>query len=209
MRTFGRSGIVASLGYPLSPPREASSIQDVLGYELDVADVDSLQMALRTVVVYVATLLLIRIGSKRFLSQASAFDVIVAIMLGSVMSRAINGSAPLVPTLAAGAVFIGLHWLLSAVTARTSRFGPLVKGNPVLLIEDGEVQQQGLRKTGLSSRDLEEALRLNAPMTDPSNVKLAYLERNGRVSVVPNPSEPRVVDVSVADGVQVVRVEVG
>ena len=65
------------------------------------------------------------------LSQASAFDVVVAIMLGSVMSSAINGSAPLVPTVVAGAVFLGLHWLLGAAAARTSRFGSIVKGDPV------------------------------------------------------------------------------
>jgi uncharacterized membrane protein YcaP (DUF421 family) len=184
------------------------AIRDVLGYELDVQDVNGLQMGLRTAIVYLATLALIRIGSTRFLGQASAFDVVVAIMLGSVMSRAINGSAPLVPTVVAGAVFIGLHWVLSTV-ARTSRFGSIVKGNPVLLIKDGEVQQDGTRRAGISGRDLEEALRLNGQTTEPSKVKLAYLERNGNVSVIQRPSEPRILEVSVADGVQTVRVQLG
>jgi uncharacterized membrane protein YcaP (DUF421 family) len=70
-----------------------------LGIGLDIADVGPLQMALRTVVIYAFTLAIVRLGSKRFLSQATAFDAIVGIMLGSVMSRAINGSAPFVPTL--------------------------------------------------------------------------------------------------------------
>ena len=103
-------------------------------------------MALRTVVIYAARLLLIRLGSKRFLSQASAFDVIVGIMLGSVMSRAINGSAPLFATRGAGVMLIGLHRLFAVQALRASWFGSIVKGNPVLLIKDGRVEQQGVRR---------------------------------------------------------------
>jgi uncharacterized membrane protein YcaP (DUF421 family) len=179
---------------------------DALGYNRDVADVNALQMALRTAAIYAGTLFLIRIGSKRFLGQASAFDIVVAIMLGSVMSRAINGSAPLVATLASGAAFVALHWLLTTAS-RTSRFGALVKGNPVLLIEDGDVKQPEMRRTGLSERDLEQALRVNGQTTDVADVKLAYLERNGDVSVIRRPSELRIVEISVGENVQTVRLE--
>ena len=186
----------------------AHQIQVFLGYERDVGDVNALQMALRTILIYAVTLALIRLGSKRFLSEATAFDVIVGIMLGSVMSRAINSSAPLFPTLLAGVVFIGLHWSLAALAFHTDWFGSLVKGNPVLLITDGKIQRQGVRQAGLSPHDLEQALRLQAQQTDASKVQLAYLERNGNISVIPCKSEPRIVDVSVADGVQTVRIKI-
>jgi uncharacterized membrane protein YcaP (DUF421 family) len=185
----------------------AREIEAFLGYNHDVGDVNALQMALRTILIYVVTLALIRIGSKRFLSQASAFDVIVGIMLGSVMSRAINSSAPLFPTLLAGAVFIGLHWSLAALAFHTDWFGSLVKGNPILLVKDGEPQPDGARRTSVSTHDLKQALRLQAQETDLAKVRLAYLERNGAISVIPDKAEPRVVDVAVADGVQTVRIE--
>ena len=127
----------------------AAQIQAFLGYERDVGDVNALQMALRTMMIYAVTLVLIRLGSKRFLSEATAFDVIVGIMLGSVMSRAINGSAPLFPTLLAGVVFIGLHWSLAALSFHTNWFGSLVKGSPVLLIKAGQIQKQGVGQAGL------------------------------------------------------------
>ena len=182
-------------------------IQAFLGYERDVGDVNALQMALRTLIIYAVTLVLIRLGSKRFLSEATAFDVIVGIMLGSVMSRAINGSAPLFPTLLAGVVFVSLHWSFAALAFHTNWFGSLVKGNPVLLIKDGKIQQQGVRQAALSTHDLIQALRLQAQATDPAKIQLAYLERNGNISVIPCKSEPRIVNVSVADGVQTVRIE--
>jgi uncharacterized membrane protein YcaP (DUF421 family) len=177
-----------------------------LGLGRDVADVGALQMALRTVAIYAFSLVIVRFGSKRFLSQATAFDVIVGIMLGSVMSRAINGSAPFFPTLLGGVVLVGIHWLLGVFAFHASWFGTLVKGNPVLLIKDGNIQQQGMRRAALSEHDLGQALRLRSNQTDPAQIKLAYLERNGGISIIPREHEPRIVEVSVEDGVQTVRI---
>ena len=63
------------------------------------------------------------------------------------------------------------------------------------------------RFLSLSRRDLNEALRQQGRPPDPSRIRLAYLERDGSISVVPHQDPPRVLDVSVNDGVQTVRVE--
>jgi uncharacterized membrane protein YcaP (DUF421 family) len=183
--------------------------QALLGLGLDVSDVNSIQMALRTILIYVFTLAIVRLGSKRFLAEATAFDVIVGIMLGSVMSRAINGSAPFFPTLAGGIVMVGVHWLLGILSFHLDWFGPIVKGNPILLIKDGEIQADGMRRAGLSKHDLEQGLRLQARHSDPSKVELAYMERNGEISVLPYQSEPKISEVDVQGGVQIVRIEIG
>jgi uncharacterized membrane protein YcaP (DUF421 family) len=183
-------------------------IRALLGLGLDVGDVGSIQMALRTVLIYAFTLALVRMGSKRFLAEATAFDVIVGIMLGSVMSRAINGSAPFIPTLASGLVLVGVHWLLGILSYRIDWFGPIVKGNHILLIKDGETQREGMKKAGISRHDLEQALRLQARQTDLSKVKLAYMERNGNISLIPYPPNPQLLEVEVKDGVQTIRIEV-
>ncbi len=183
--------------------------QALLGLELDIGEVNPLQMALRTLLIFVFTLLLVRLGSKRFLAEATAFDVIVGIMLGSIMSRAINGSAPFVPTLAAGLVMVGIHWLLGMLSYHLNWFGPIVKGNPILLIKDGEIQQKGLNKAGLSHHDLEQALRLQGCPPDFSLVKTACMERNGDISVLTYPGRPKIMEVDVRDGVQTIRIELG
>lgn len=184
-----------------------AQVQSLLGMGKDIGDVDSIEMALRTVIIYLASLIIVRLGSRRFLSEASAFDVIVAIMLGSIMSRGINGSAPLLPTVIAGAVLLILHWLFAALAYHTTWFGGLVKGNRMLLIKDGKVQEEGMRKAAITPADLAEALRMETRQTDPAKIQLAYMERNGKISVQPYPQEPRVVDVSVQPGVQTVRIE--
>lgn len=177
-----------------------------LGLGLDAADVGLLQMALRTVLVYGVTLAVVRLGAKRFLSRATAFDAVVAIMVGSIMSRAVNGSAPLGPTLLSGAALLGMHWLLASLAFHSDRFGVLAKGEPRLLIEDGEVDDEAVRAGNITRRDLEEAIRLQAGLRDHSRVDRAYLERSGKISVLPRSTSPQVVSVSVAEGVQTVRI---
>lgn len=164
-------------------------------------------MALRTIIIYGLTLVIVRLGSRRILARASAFDVVVAIMLGSIMSRAINGSGPFFPTLLAGAVLLGMHWLFAALAFHTGWMGSLVKGDRVQLIKDGTVQHEGMRRGSITPDDLAQAVRLETGQTDPTKVESAYLERNGRISVVPYKHEPRILEVSVEDGVQVVRIE--
>jgi uncharacterized membrane protein YcaP (DUF421 family) len=158
------------------------------------------------VLIYILALALVRIGSKRFLSHATAFDVVVGIMLGSILSRAINGSAPFLPTILASGALVGLHWGFAALAASTSFFGPLVKGNPRLLIKDGHVQDAEMRAANLTASDLDEALRLQSHQEDPSKIKRAYLERNGSISVIPYEQEARILDVATEQGVSTMRI---
>ena len=169
-------------------------------------ELNAVELLARTVIVYAFTLAAVRLGSKRFLSKASAFDVVVAIMLGSIMSRGINGSGALVPALISGAALVAMHWLLAALTSRLDWFGPLVKGNPSLLVKDGRIDGEALRQTGMSEHDLEQAIRLQAGETELSRVRLAYMERNGSISVITAEREPAVLDIRVEDGIQTVRV---
>ncbi len=159
-------------------------LETVLGAGRDVRNVDPVQMALRTVVVYAFTLAVVRFGSRRFLGKATAFDLLVSIVIGSVMSRAINGSAPFLPTLVSGAVLVAMHGLLARIAYHVDWFGPLVKGEPILLIEDGRVRPEGLRRAHLSQKDLDEAIRLKGYDPAGSSIRLAYLERNGEISVI-------------------------
>src|SRR3954471_11695883 len=112
------------------------------------------QMALRAVVVHVVTVLMVRLGKKRFMGQSTAFDVTLGIILGSIVSRAITGNAPFFPAMAAAAVLLAMHWLFSALAFRSHRFGEAVKGKSRLLVRDGAIDRQALRRAHMSERDL-------------------------------------------------------
>ncbi len=169
-------------------------------------DLTALQMGARALVVYVVILAIVRLGKKRFMGRATAFDVIVGIVLGSIASRAITGNAPMVPAMTAAAVVMALHWGFSAVAVRWGLFGRIIKGRSRPLVVDGVVDEDALCDAHMTTRDLMEALREQG-LSEVARVAEARLERDGSVSVVTKTAEPRIVTVQVEDGVQTVRLE--
>lgn len=55
------------------------------------------QMCIRGVLIFCIALLLVRVGDRRIFNKNAAFDIVLSIILGSVLSRAITGNAPFVP----------------------------------------------------------------------------------------------------------------
>ncbi len=154
-----------------------------LGIGLEAKDLGAAQMALRAALIYMVTLAFIRLAKKRFLAGASAFDVVVGIIIGSIASRTITGNAPLLPSTAAIAAIVAMHWLFSALAVRSHIFGKLIKGSSHLLVEGGKVDEETLRRVHMSQRDLEEALRQQG-VKDVQQVEEAHLERDGSISVI-------------------------
>lgn len=142
-------------------------------------------MAVRAAIVYVAGLALVRLGKNRLLGRTTAFDIILAFILGSLLSRAINGGAPMLGTLTAAAVLVLLHWGFALMTLYSDRLDRLFKGTQIELVRRGEIDRRGLRKAEISEQDLMEALRLQGGLADVREVFAACLERNGAISVVP------------------------
>lgn len=158
----------------------------------DAAHILWWQMSLRAVIVFLAGVLLIRLAGARTFARGSPIDIVVAVILGSNLSRAITGSAQLLPTLLASAVIVGVHAILIRATLLSHPLALLLKGRPAILLEDGEAKGEVLRREGISKGDWEELLRA-AGVTDPSEVRLAVRERSGGVSVLKRSKEVRAV----------------
>lgn len=142
------------------------------------------QMGLRALIIYLMSILLIRLGSdKRLMGRHAPFDIILAVIFGSVMSRAINGSAPFFQTVGAGAVFIAAHWALALLSYRFRTLEVMLKGKPKILIRDGSVEIGAMRSAAISEADLQEALFVKGKAMSPGEVALARLECNGEISV--------------------------
>ncbi len=178
----------------------------LLGLGLESRDISAVQMGLRAVVVYVVTLLIVRAAKKRFMGRATAFDVILGIMLGSIVSRAVTGNAPFLPALVAAGALLVMHAVFSGIALRWHIFGGLIKGHPRLLVRDGQIDWTALRRAHMTEHDLWEDLRSKG-VTDLKSVAEARLERSGQVSVSKAAHAPKVVEVRVAEGVQTVRIE--
>jgi len=156
-------------------------LSDLLGR--DGEPLTWLQMSARAVVVFVFGVFLVRLASKRAFGKWDALDIIVSIVIGSNLSRALTGNAPLWPTLAGSATLIVLHAVLAHVAVLAPWLGPLLKGSPARLVTDGRVDERALRRHGIGHHDLEEALRCSG-VEDVGQVRAAWIERNGSISIV-------------------------
>jgi uncharacterized membrane protein YcaP (DUF421 family) len=162
----------------------SQSLQTLLGIGTQPGELTFLQVSLRGVIIFIAALIVIRMGSKRSLAEKTAFDAVFLVIIGSMLSRAINGSAPFFPTLGTGFVLVLLHRLFGVAAFYSHIFGMLVKGKPMVLVENGRLQRRNMLWEHISKHDLEEDMRLDANTEDLSQIQVARLERSGDISFI-------------------------
>lgn len=160
------------------------AIENALGLPLPPGDLGFGHMALRSIVVFATAVALARIADRRFLGQSAGYDIMLGVILGSVLSRGINGQAAFFPTLGASAVMVALHHALSTGSYHWRWLSALVKGPPRTLVRDGRIDAEELRFNKITRDELSENLRLHGNVAEPAQVAEARLETNGRISVV-------------------------
>jgi uncharacterized membrane protein YcaP (DUF421 family) len=163
-----------------------AELKELLTYLLGIGreDLDILQMTVRALVVYPLGIAMVHVGDKRFLGGIAAFDFLLAIIIGSILSRAISGSAPFVPSIAASFGLVLVHRGFAALGFRWRRFAKIVKGTPRELVREGEILWSEMKKSAIGEEDLLGAVRRHGGTTSLADVSAAFLERNGDISVV-------------------------
>lgn len=156
-------------------------IDRVIGTE---SDIEWWQMAIRAFLIFIIAVIIIRISNKRIFGKYSAFDIVLGIILGSILSRAITANSPFFPTIIAAVVLVLMHRVLGLLSYKIKGFGTFIKGHRQVLVKDGEIQWDQMLRQSISRKDLEEAVRIRTNVTDFSLVKYAYLERSGDISVI-------------------------
>src|ERR1044071_2175473 len=156
----------------------------LLGLGVEPKDLTFFQISLRGIIVFLATLIMVRLGHKRSLARKTAFDAVLIVILASVLSRAINGSSAFFATLGGSVVIVLVHRLFALIAYHSHSFGILIKGRPEIIVENGNLILGTMRRNHISQHDLEEDLRLDAQLEDASEVKVARVERSGDISFI-------------------------
>ncbi len=156
----------------------------LLGLGVESKELTFVQISLRGVVVFVLALIMIRLSDRRSLTKKSPFDIIFVVLLASVLSRAINGSASFFATLGGAAVLVLLHRVLAFASCRWPGLTAVIKGRPAVLVRDGQWQRAALRKKDISQDDVLEDMRLSAKIEELEKVKVARLEMSGDISFI-------------------------
>lgn len=159
-------------------------IETALGLGLEPKELTFIEISLRGFVVFAASLIMLRIGDRRALAQKTAFDTVLIVLLASVLSRAINGSAAFFATLGGSFVLVFLHRLLAQVCCSSHTIGRWVKGDPYVLVRDGKLCRENMRRKSVSQHDVEEDMRLDAQTEELADIRIARLERSGDLSFI-------------------------
>ena len=159
-------------------------VNPLLGLGADPKDLTFVQISLRGAIVFIATLIMVRLGHKRSLARKTAFDAVLIVILASVLSRAINGSAGFFTTLGGSFMIVLLHRLFAFTAYHWHWFGTLIKGRPEVIVDDGDLILPTMSRNHISRHDLEEDLRLAVKSENLKGIRVARVERSGDISFI-------------------------
>ena len=142
-----------------------------------------LMTAVRAAAIYALMLAVIRLSGKRTIGNFTAFDLLVALMLGEVVDEIIYGDV----TFTQGAVAIVtvalLHYANSWMSYWDHGTDKVLEGTPSVIVRSGRLEREGMRKERVNEKDVMAELRLRG-ITALEQVKLATIENDGQVSVL-------------------------
>jgi uncharacterized membrane protein YcaP (DUF421 family) len=141
------------------------------------------EISLRAALVYGALLVMVRVSGKRTIGQFTPFDLLVVMLLSESVSNALNADEHSLPGgLLAAATLIALNGLIGWITSRSTIAENVIEGTAVLVIEEGRLLKDALRRHRVGRGDIDKTLREADCRLD--EVERAYLEADGGISLL-------------------------
>jgi len=146
---------------------------------------DLVRIVLVGVAAYAALLLVLRISGKRTLAKLNAFDLVVTVAFGSTLSSILlTTSVSWVDGAVALALLAGLQFLVAFGTSRSGRLRQIVTSAPTLVVRDGELLHDVMRRERLDEAELHQAVR-SSGHGGWDRLAAVVLETDGSLSVIP------------------------
>lgn len=145
-----------------------------------------METILRGLVVYVFLMIVFRVAGKRTLSEATTFDLVLLLIISETTQNAmvdsdhsLTGGALLILTL------VGIDIAFSLLKLWLPRLESVMDGSALILVENGQVHPQRMRRERVDEADILEAARMQQGLERLSDIKYAVLERGGRITIIP------------------------
>lgn len=140
---------------------------------------------IRTAILYLTVLVVIRIMGKRQVGELQPFDLAVTIMVSELAAFPMqNTNIPLINSLLPIFLILIFQVYISVINTKSIKARELICGTPTVLVENGRLKEGQLRKHRVNIHELLAELR-SGGYPDLSEVEFAFLETNGQVSVMP------------------------
>ena len=143
----------------------------------------------RTILLYLVLIGVVRLMGKRQIGQMEPSEFVVTMLVANLAAIPMqDGGIPLFSGFVPIVTVLGVELVLSALSMKSVRVRKLLCGKPVILIENGNILQQNLKKTRITLDELTGHLR-EKDVLNLQTVQYAILETNGNLSVFPYPKE--------------------
>ena len=141
------------------------------------------ELIVRSLIIYVFLLVLIRVTGKRQVGQLAPFDLILLLVLSNAVQNAMNGGDNSVQAgLISALTLVTLNYGIGYATYRSKRLEALIEGRPQVLIHNGELYKDVMEHERLTQHELDAALRRQG-VSNISHVHMAMIENNGEITV--------------------------
>lgn len=141
---------------------------------------------LRTFVVYLFLLVILRLAGKRTLSEMSTFDFILLLIISEATQNAlVNDDRSLSNGLAVILSLVALDRLVAYLKWKSGRLEKFIEGTPIVLVEHGKVLDERVAKSRVTRDDILQAARQNQGLARMEQIKYAVLESSGGISIIP------------------------
>ena len=143
------------------------------------------EIILRTAVVYVVVLVLLRTAGKRELGQMSPVDLVVILVIANAVQNAMTGGDnSLIGGVIAATTLVAVNTAFSRVGHRVPYLQHLFESQPTPLVQRGKPIKRNLDRENVEEDELMMAAREHG-IEDLAGVESAYLERDGSISIIP------------------------
>lgn len=138
----------------------------------------------RTLILFVFVIFAVRLMGKRQVGQLQPAELVITILLSEIAATPMqDNDIPMLNSIAAILILISLEIIMSAISLKSMKFRSVLQGNSVVIIKDGVIQQDEMKRLRFTLDDLLEALR-GKDVFDISEVAFAVAETNGSLSVL-------------------------
>ncbi|HEX3037728.1 MAG TPA: DUF421 domain-containing protein [Oscillospiraceae bacterium] len=144
---------------------------------------------IRTVLLYIVIIAAVRLMGKRQISELQTSELVVTLLISDIASIPMQDTGqPLVSGLLPMAVLVVCEIVVSALMVQSGKFRRLICGRPIVVINNGKVDQKEMRRLRLTTEDLFEDLR-QKDVFSIEDVAYAIVETNGKMSVIKKPDK--------------------
>lgn len=145
-----------------------------------------MDLVLRATILYLFILFIMRVTGKRTLSELTAFDFVLLLLVAESTDNSIIGrDHALVSTIVVILTFVGLEIFLSFLKQRFPFLNKWLEGTPLIIVENGRLIKEHANNEKIDESDVLSAARRLHGIEKMDEIKYAILEKNGGLTIIP------------------------